>query len=215
MDLEERFALDNQFKTSFNISSHFFISKFSLRQRETAAFGFITSLVWGTLMKHLIYKNLLKSKLLNRPINLMILVDEAIHHVTNGFLMIQLITWMMSGSVEITFFRLINLGDLVSHHLYCKIITCVGIFTFQYATFGSVGIAIFRVLYFEEFKWATKVNNNKKMVVCMPLITIAMTIINSSLFLRGPGTGRIAYSSCMGRTENFQACINISVLIIS
>jgi hypothetical protein len=205
MDLEERFELDLQFKASFNWTGGFFISKFSHRHKETAAFGFVVSLIWGTLMKYLIYKHLLKAKLLTRPINLMVLVDEAIHHATNGFLLIQLTIWMISGGEPTTVIRALSLSNYVNHHFYCNLISAIGVFTFQYATFGSVGIAIFRVLYFKKFKLTARLNSNKNMVVWLPLFTVAITIVNSSLFLRGPGTGRVAFSSCMGRSEKFQA----------
>jgi hypothetical protein len=45
--------------------------------------GFIiaSSLSWGTLMKCFLYYNIAQEKLTDRPINVLTLIDQIIHHV--------------------------------------------------------------------------------------------------------------------------------------
>jgi len=204
MDSEEIFEFANQIRSSFNNSSAF-QPKFPMRHRHGFAISLIVSFIWGTLMKQLIYQHLMNSKLLRRPINSMILVDEIFHHITNGFLIIQVSIWLISGNTNTTFSKLLHLDWIVSPHSYCKIFTTVGIFTFQYATYGSVGVAVLRVLYFKENTWALK---SRLYVSLVPPITVAWTVISSWMFISEPGTARIALNSCMGRTENFQVSIS-------
>ena len=43
----------------------------------------IATLVWGTFMKCFIYYNVSKEKMSERPINILIIIDQVIHHVLN------------------------------------------------------------------------------------------------------------------------------------
>ena len=45
-----------------------------------------SSLLWGSFMKYLTYSYLNKVKIVEKPINLMILVSQSVHHVLYVFL---------------------------------------------------------------------------------------------------------------------------------
>ncbi len=44
----------------------------------------VLTLIWGTFMKCFIYYNISKEKVSERPINILIAIDQVIHHVLNS-----------------------------------------------------------------------------------------------------------------------------------
>ena len=72
--------------------------KMSFAERLILAAVTILAVIWGTLMKLFIYYNLGQEKLSKRPINILILMDQIIDHITkvsaaiSGVLMVSTLT---------------------------------------------------------------------------------------------------------------------------
>lgn len=66
-----------------------FIFNLSLVEKIIFSSLFIWSIVWGTLMKLFLYYNLKQEKMSERPINVLILVDQLIEHATNFILIVN------------------------------------------------------------------------------------------------------------------------------
>ena len=55
-------------------------------ERSLVIVGFALTAIWGSFMKFFLYYNVLKEKITERPINILILLDQVIEHVTNLYL---------------------------------------------------------------------------------------------------------------------------------
>ena len=72
--------------------------KMSFAERVVIATAMVFTIFWGTFMKLFIYYNLGQEKLSKRPINILILMDQIIDHITkvsaaiSGVLMVSTLT---------------------------------------------------------------------------------------------------------------------------
>ena len=55
-------------------------------ERIVMTMSFILAVVWGSIMKFFLYYNITKEKISERPINILILLDQVIEHITNLYL---------------------------------------------------------------------------------------------------------------------------------
>ena len=60
----------------------------------------ILSVVWGTLMKLFIYYSLWQENLSKRPINILILIDQVIDHITKTFIVGNAIVMVRNFCVQ-------------------------------------------------------------------------------------------------------------------
>ena len=58
----------------------------TVTERILVIVGFALTAIWGSVMKFFLYYNVLKEKITERPINILILLDQVIEHVTNLYL---------------------------------------------------------------------------------------------------------------------------------
>ena len=58
----------------------------TLTERSLVLVGFALTATWGSVMKFFLYYNVLKEKITERPINILILLDQVIEHVANLYL---------------------------------------------------------------------------------------------------------------------------------
>ena len=58
----------------------------TVTERSWVLAGFALTAIWGSVMKFFLYYNVLKEKITERPINILILLDQVIEHVTNLYL---------------------------------------------------------------------------------------------------------------------------------
>jgi hypothetical protein len=65
----------------------------------------LLSLLIGSCMKFCIYKHLLRFKLLSRPINILILIEQLIHHLISLALIPWVIIWLTTDTTAALFFE--------------------------------------------------------------------------------------------------------------
>ena len=58
----------------------------TLTERSLVLVGFALTAIRGSVMKFFLYYNVLKEKITERPINILILLDQVLEHVTNLYL---------------------------------------------------------------------------------------------------------------------------------
>ena len=80
---------------------------------------------------------------MHRPVDVLIMINAFIHHVTHGYLGV----WQ-------ALILIINtpLGDFVGSD-FCWITVVVGVYGLIYLSVGSCGIAIYRILYIRHDYW--------------------------------------------------------------
>ena len=60
--------------------------------------GFACAAIWGTAMKAFLYYNIMQEKISERPINVLILLDQVIEHVIN-------VIMAVGTSIKVSFYR--------------------------------------------------------------------------------------------------------------
>lgn len=130
---------------------------------------FFCSAVWGSLMKFFIYYNIMQEKFSVRPINILILIDQVIEHITKNddlllcsnqgesfnfawlavFITFLPFTFIFQIPTGLTLPSILKLFHWVSWN---DRNVCIGWSTFlyfsmAYGTIGGLGIAVIRVLY--------------------------------------------------------------------
>ena len=72
----------------------------------------IATIVWGSMMKCFLYKNFMKEKLSERPINVLIFLDQVVEHFTKLALALYAVIKVSLGSVHF-FITIIQLRWLI------------------------------------------------------------------------------------------------------
>ena len=166
-------------------------------------FGLIASFVIGSYFKSSLYAYLHECyKTFGfQPINALIFIQAIIHH-TVCFLMVA--NYSAGLYFDITF----------SDHLgvnWCNIPWYTQAYGAGYRNFGSLGIAIFRLLLIKNNNWVKYKFGLQRLL----LSVVACSIILSSLFAIGFGTGngpasrkQVTWNFCTGRSEVFREIEN-------
>ena len=145
--------------------------KMSFWERAMIGGALMVAGVWGTLMKIFLYYSLWEEKIHKRPINVLILIDQIVDHIAKVVSIvtpvIMVSAWILfTGSVSsktfLNYFTvLFQLSTYWSTPTIWKYLLgidwqarnfCVGYSIFSYAmityaSVGSLGIAVYRVLY--------------------------------------------------------------------
>ena len=107
------------------------------------------SLLVGTLFKSIMYSYVFTTSKKNRggwmsrPINVLTVTSAIIHHVTH----VPLGVWYVVNLMTET-----SVGNTVGFQ-YCQLMDVIGVYGIIYLSVGSLGIAIYRVLYIKLEYW--------------------------------------------------------------
>ena len=134
----------------------------------------MTSLLIGSYFKSIMYRYVLTTKKenrswLHRPINVLIIHGAIIHHVTH----VGVGIWYSMILVSET-----HLSHLFGYN-FCEFMDIVGLYGLGYLTVGSLGIALFRVLYIKRENWVRKVIGEKRLLI----ITLSASHIVGAILL--------------------------------
>jgi len=167
------------------------------------------SLIWGSAMKSLIYIECTKHKILTKPINLLILVDQITNHSINIFIGLNIVIELYFGLTPTQFAKTYLYID-VQTTVYCKIFFFLGIFMSTYLIIGNSILAIYRTIYLRKPKFVKHVIGEKLLLIISLvggcLVTTTMTYLYVS---EGFSTSAI-YNMCVGRSQFFE----VSIIII-
>ena len=138
-----------------------------------------------------------KEKFLDRPINVLLLVGALIHHSTHLFYGISLI-------VSISFDA--SLGDIFGPS-YCQFELYIATFGVGYLSIGSLGIAIYHVLYIRCHHWAKYVVGERLLLGTILVGSLALTAVLSALFIIETSSKRVAFNGCTGNSKLAQSIL--------
>ena len=157
-----------------------------------------TSAIVGSYFKSSIYKYLYhgyKNKE-HTPINILILVNTITQHLICLFVVAIFIVGLV---FDITFSSYID-------EVWCGIPWYAGIYSGAYRTFGSLGIAIDRLLLIKRNDWVNKVGK-KRLVLIEVILSITLSGGMTIGFGTGNGPGsrkQVTWNWMVGRNEKFR-----------
>ena len=166
-------------------------------------FGLWTSAFVGSYFKLPLY-HYMYDKIQNKtitPIDVLILVNAIIQHCA---CLILAVVYGIGLLLDITF----------SHYIgeaWCNVPWYAGVFGSAYRTMGSLGIAIFRLLYIKCSDWVTYKFGKKNMVAL--ILTMSITISVGCTFAFGTGNGpasrkQVTWNWCIGKNEEIREAVH-------
>ena len=159
--------------------------------------GLIISLLSGSYFKSVLYRGIFEGKFWDRPINVLLLVGAVIHHSTHLFYGISLI-------VTIGFD--VSLGDIFGT-FYCEIELFILVFGIGYLSIGSLGIAIYRIIYLRHNHWAKYVVGEKLLLGIIFVGSLMVTTLLATLFVMETTSKRPVFNGCVGQSELVQSML--------
>ena len=162
--------------------------------------GLAISLLLGSYFKCVYYRGMFKEKFFDRPINILLLLGAVIHHSTHLFAGINLI-------VTISFD--VSLGETMGI-MYCQLELWIGTFGLAYLSIGSLGIALYRVLYLKYDHWTKYVVGEKLLLGIIVIGGLMITACLATLFMIETSSKRVIINGCIGQSQLAQS-IHIEV----
>ena len=157
-----------------------------------------TSAIIGSYFKSAIYKYLYhgyKNKE-HTPINILILINTICQHLICLFVVSLVIVGLV---FDITFSAYID-------EVWCSLPWYAGIFGGAYRTFGSLGIAIYRLLLIKRNDWVENIGK-KRLVLIVAILGIVLSAGMTIGFGTGNGPGsrkQVTWNWMVGRNEKFR-----------
>ena len=161
--------------------------------------GLVTSAIVGSYFKSSVYFYMYdkRKELKNRPINILILLQSVIQHVTNVLISVVLATGLL---LDITFAEIFG-------ETWCGVLWHIGTFGISYRSIGSLGIAIFRMMYL----FRTNLVKERIGTGNMCALIAILSIVSSELMTFGFGVGNGPASRqqeftnfCIGKSGEFR-----------
>ena len=179
-----------------------FLLRMPMFWRMTIGFANLISLSWGTFMKILVYRHFKTAKFWDRPINVLILIDEIIHHTTNTYFILLTSMWALTNTYGANLISEWTNYE-INNYTFCKVFIIVGSFSFNYVSVGSFGICIYRLVFVTKTKWIRSFGEH-----CLLAVTVTSCLLfalaMAGVYTKNEATGRMAFNACNGRSQIFQ-----------
>lgn len=166
----------------------------------------LITLVFGLMLKSIVFWHFSQIKIWSKPINVLILTDEFIFVISGSYILIQMPVWLFTEtnalSVLDTWF-----GIQVNNQWYCSFYLSIASFHYYYGSLGSFGISLHRYVLILKPHWVKEPKQEKVLLIfilsfCL-LLNCGLVVLNSY----GNATRRTAFNTCIGRSPIFQVLV--------
>ena len=148
------------------------------------------SMIIGSSAKMAIYFQIIKTKLADQPINILIFTENLLNHLSNVFTLVSLSSSFMLGY---TVREMVEAPGLLSGNSYCWIFFYNSTFMVSYSATNGLCIAIVRLLYIKKGSW---LRYDFGEMAASALLTV--------MYGHEISSNRSAYNLCMGHSHEFQ-----------
>ena len=163
----------------------------------------VLSLFWGTALKIFVYSYYKKLKISDRPISILILLDQIVNHILNIYIGLNLVIELFF-SVSPTQFFGNYFGFQLDPNMYCMTFYFLSSFMVTNHILGNSLLALYRTFYLKMTDFVT-VKVGEKCVLCFAIVVdLSISALMSILFVQGKSSTRSVYNLCMGHSQKFQ-----------
>ena len=161
------------------------------------------SFIIGWYTKVLIYQHILRTKLKEQPINILILFEQVIQHFSGNFVLLTLcLSLMLQMSIsEIAEFLG---GNHINGETFCWVFYYSQVFNGMTANIDGLVIATMRLLYLLKGTWIRFKFGEIKFTLWMGFTTVPFISFVTYLFCSENVALRSAFNVCMGHTQTFE-----------
>jgi hypothetical protein len=163
----------------------------------------LLSLVWGSLMKILVYIFYKKLKILEKPISFLILVNQIVSHILNIFVGLNIVIELCFGLVPTEFARQYLNIDLELTG-YCRIFYFLSVFLLGYQIIGNSVLAIYRTLYLKMTAFVTVKIGEEVLMFFSLFGGFFVTGFLTYFFVHEKSSTRAPYNMCVGHSQAFE-----------
>ena len=175
----------------------------SLQRMPTLFKIFLNTLIWislffGSFFKYVLYKFVLHANKANRgcwmhrPINVLTTSSAMIHHVTH----IWKVTWYTIMNLDLYG---IPIAEALGDH-WCQIVQTVSLYGMFWMNIGSLGIAIYRLMYIKYEEWVKYIIGEQTLLIIVLSSSLSMCGLVVYLYDLEVGKHRVQMNNCRGIT---------------
>ena len=159
------------------------------------------SMIIGSSAKMAIYFQIIKTKLADQPINILIFTENLLNHLSNVFTLVSLSSSFMLGY---TVREMVEASGLLSGNSYCWIFFYNSTFMVSYSATNGLCIAIVRLLYIKKGSWLRYDFGEMRMIRITVVSSMAASALLTIMYGHEISSNRSAYNLCMGHSHEYQ-----------
>ena len=161
------------------------------------------SLAVGSIAKVKMYSHIFHSKIREQPINVLIFIEQIIHHICNFFISFSICITYPLGFLPGEFFHLI-FGNVIDKESFCLVFFNAHLLNVSYLATDGLGIAIIRLLYIKKGTWIKYSFGEIKLLFLTGLGIAFTSFALVCMFSLANKSKRSPYLLCMGHNQKFQ-----------
>ena len=149
-----------------------------------------------------------------QPINILILIQQVINHISSTIILLSVSISLALGS-PISNIIDEHFGDLVSGNTYCWTFYHSLSINFIYQGIDGIGISVIRLLYIKKGTWVKYKFGEFKLLCVIGLLNGFVTILLLYWYSIENISNRSMCNVCMGHSQKFQVKNSIFLIVIT
>ncbi len=173
---------------------------------------FWKSLIWisvtgswivGSLSKNALYSHIRGTKVQDQPINVLILIEQIVHHICSSLTTLSLSLGILLGISPSQFAHFVS-NRIISENFFCSIFSNVAIFGTVFLGINGLGLATFRILYLLKGKWLKYRVGEKCLLGMIECLVFTISLFLVFLCQIESDRNRSLVNMCFGRSSTMQ-----------
>ncbi len=169
------------------------------------------SLLVGWFSKGLIYTHIFKTNIREQPINILILIEQLIHHFCGNFVLVNFSTSLLFGLSTKELAEAV-FGEHINGNTYCSILGYVQVYGAIYAEGNGLSTAIVRILYMKKGTWLKCKYGEFRLIKRVAVANILIGIFLTFLYEIENISNRSVNNICKGHSQGFEVKSFLSLL---
>ena len=171
-------------------------------------FGALIIIIWlfENIFKYVTYKVILKMKIWERPINIMIILNQVIDHIISSLVILNFSCMVPYATPSVVFLERC-LTFQINSHTFCGTLAYLIFFWISYSNFSGLGMALYRVLLVTRPHLVRANIGSNNLLMFLVAGTLACCSLTTVWFGHGEAFGRTSVNSCQGVSETFQVML--------
>jgi len=165
------------------------------------------SLITGWIAKSAIYLHIFKTNIKDQPINILILMEQIVHHICGNFLLIN-ITFSLPLGLSIAEMIDRYIGNVISGNTYCWIFFYIQNLNLIYHGADGLAIAVIRFFYIKKGSWLKFKFGERKLLLLFGVTIWAFSFVMMYLYGSENISNRSLYNMRKGHTQAFEVIVN-------